>query len=342
MKTNRWLAAIAVTFLFFLCVSREQVWGESPEEFHFSYTNLIPENQVEKTTGNYFDLLVKPDTTQVLQTVLKNESDEELVIKINISSATTSATGAINYGPSKSKLTSQAPYQLTDMLTGPTQVTLGSGESRTVDFTLTTPKTLEPGFILGGIHLSEMSGKEREQPKNGVSLANKYSYVYSVRLRTTDKAPKLELEDLGLAETSDGLTYGIRNKTANLVRGMSIKGIVKEKDSNVVVSSIKHEGYDMAPYTDLTLPVEGELEPGKEYESELVVTVGKETWTFKDDVTKEKVTVVQENLLIEAVQKPVNVWLWGIVAILICLITVVGFYVLLVYGHEWWKNREVS
>ena len=65
-------------------------------DVEFSVKTIIPDNQVD-TKKSYFDLRMKPEQKQEIETILYNSSDEEITINISVHSATTNQNGLIVY-----------------------------------------------------------------------------------------------------------------------------------------------------------------------------------------------------------------------------------------------------
>lgn len=317
-----------ITLVTFLSMQVSVVKAESEDILGFTYENTLPKNQIGKAT--YFELKVKPGDKQTLVTTIANQTANKKIIQINISNATTSSAGNINYGPSKEKLLGKETLKITEMLEAPSRVTLKPHETKKVKFELTVPKKEFDGIVLGGIQLKEVNENKSEEVKEGASLKNEYSYIYSISLRETEKdiAPKITSS----GAQYNGMAYVILNNVQSIITSkVAINTVLMKDDSDKILDEFKVNDYRLAPNSVLTLPLHGteKLEIGK-YRTQTTVEVEDKTWNFEGEfeVTKEnkqkKDTLIDES----SEEKGLN---WLVIG-LICMsfvLTVAVIYVVL-------------
>lgn len=254
----------------------------------FTYRNVLPKNQVKKTTGDYFDLKVKPGQQQALETQLTNETSEELTVQINVNNAGTNSSGEIDYSLSKNKLEA-APVVLSEILTAPNQVTLKPKETQKLKLMLDVPKEKFDGVVLGSVHLKELKKKDNqsEVKSKQVSVENDYAYVYSVRLRETDKLAKQNFEGLSSTSSDNQVYVNFLNDSPNLVKDMSVEILLQPKESEEVISELNVKNYRMAPFSTISIPLSSDvaLKPGEKYQTTTKVRVDEQEWDLKSEVT---------------------------------------------------------
>ncbi|WP_332237958.1 WxL protein peptidoglycan domain-containing protein [Sporolactobacillus sp. KGMB 08714] len=122
----------------------------------------------------YFRFAAKPGHSYPLVIALHNLSQHPLTINVTRDNALTSTHGGIQY-----TLQRKLPYsQLTDksramvpMLEGPNKVTLASGQSMNISYTLRLPDKLTEGVLLGGLSFCSPSTETTSTEKTkGKSL----------------------------------------------------------------------------------------------------------------------------------------------------------------------------
>lgn len=326
-----------IIVLFFLIVFKlSQISVVAEETFSFSYMNILPDNQIKETKGNSFDLLVKEGQNQVLESQIKNETNQEITVGISINDATTSSSGTINYGPSKDKLLSEANPKLTDILKAPTQVTLKPKETQTIKLELKVPETSFQGIILGGIHLKELQPKEKKQETTGID--NEYAYVYSVRLRETENEKKAKpvFENRKSYIDKDNIYISFVNKTPEVIKNITVEMGLYQKKSDKILSEKKVKNYKMAPYSIINIPFEMP-EIAKDNETKRTKTkiiVEDQEWLFENELEQIKEVKNQEDLEIKREKiKTLNLLIVGLL-----LISFIGF-VFLIY---WFIRRKTK
>lgn len=255
---------------------------EAEEGIGFSYVNVIPKNQMSE--GSYFDLLVKPKASQTLVTEIKNESLETIKIKLSINDSTTTQTGTIEYGPSSLKNRKGEYPKLTEMLTGPTEITLKKGEVQTVELKLTVPDEVFEGVILGGVQLERIMAKTESE--KAVSVKNKYAYAFSVSIRESDKLLAPKLENLGGSYSSvDGkeqVKIELENQSQEIVKNMKMTTIISKKDSNKVLLEDVLEDMKMAPQSIMDYRIDFPNVEAGSYVAKTNILVGKKVFSWEN------------------------------------------------------------
>ncbi|KRM71647.1 cell surface protein [Lacticaseibacillus brantae DSM 23927] len=227
---------------------------------------------------SYFDLTVKPGTTEPLAVQVQNTSKADITLNVQMINAYSQSNGQVGYAPNNFRDPS-AQYQLTDFTPGKQVVTLKAGTTQTVSFPAKIPFKGFRGQILGGIYV------ENPKPTNpDAQIKNQFAVLIGVRLQTntTLVAPDLKLTSVE-AQRQDNqfaVINHIQNFEPRLFGGLAITATITKAGQAKPVASRKVKDYQMAPNSDLAFGVYPQsLAPG-EYTSTIDATAGKLHWHF--------------------------------------------------------------
>lgn len=280
--------------------------AHAEEGIGFSYRNQLPKNQ--SSQGSYFDLLVKPSLKQTLVTEIKNESQTEMTVKISINDSKTTPTGTIEYGPSSLRNTEENVIKLTELLSGPTEVTLKSGETKNVEFQLRVPEKSFEGVILGGIQLEQVMPKTVS--KKAVSVKNKYAYAFSVSLRESEKKITYQLSSVessyNVSDNQGQVTVDVENDSQEIVKELTLATVLTEKDSNEVIVEEVVTNLKMAPKSIMAFQFNvNDLAAGN-YVTKTLAKAGGQEWQWENTFEVKEIKSKPEKQLIETDVPQVN------------------------------------
>jgi len=301
------------------------------EEVSYSVQAIIPENQVDDTK-TYFDLKVNKNEKQQLQTVIYNNEQEEITVRLSVNPATTNSNGLIVYDKTD-ELDPSLQIALPDILQFDTKtVTVPAGQSKTVSASLHTPKEQFNGVILGGLHFEKIL--EEDEKSEGVSIHNKYAYIIGVQLRQSNKkvAPKLNLVSVrpDLANHRTASIATIQNSEPVIVENLDINIQVYEDGKNKVIHKHNQEQIKMAPNSNMDIVIDWDnqpLKPGK-YAVKAKATHPSNTWEWEDTFTinkSEAKTLNQQ--AVELDDDQVNKWLLLGTSVLVLVIISLLIYI---------------
>lgn len=323
------------SFLFLLIslVISDSVYAASEDAMGFTYENKIPDNQIGDHT--YFELKVKPGDSQTLVTQITNTTDKPMIIKVNISDATTSSAGNIDYGASKDKLLGKNTLSIKEMIDAPTQIKLKAKETKDIKMKLKVPKKEFNGIVLGGIQLKQLDEEKKKKDKDRFALDSEYSYIYSISIRENDK--KIESELISSGSKYNQIAYTmLENNSQEIISNLKIETLVMKSDSDKVIKDFKVDGYRIAPNSQLELPLEGteNLAIGK-YRTQTTASVANKKWKFEDEfeVTEKSKQEVVPSIDIDSKGKSLN-WL--------VIILIIASFVLVTAGIYFMLNRKNS
>ncbi|MEG0256528.1 DUF916 domain-containing protein [Vagococcus sp.] len=328
IKNKRIKPSLVFLMILVTCVmlTKNKANAEEQDPLGFTYENVHPKNQI--SDRDYFELKVNPGDKQTLVTKVTNNSDKTKTIQVTVSDATTSSTGVINYGASKEKLIGEEPLAISEMIEAPTQIKVKPGETEEIKFKLTVPRAKFDGLVLGGIRLKEITKESTEPIKDGASLQNEYSYIYSISIKENDKKIEPEITSSG-AKYSQKAYVSINNVRPMIASKVKAETLLMGEDSDKVLKEFKVSDYRIAPNSTLALPLEGtdDLELGK-YRTKTTVFIDDKKWDFENkfEVTKENKEKKQDVLFEETPKEKTINWLVIILIVVSFIATTAGIF----------------
>lgn len=315
------------------------------EQVPFAMEAVLPENQRSDSGATYYDLIVKPETKQELQFVVKNASNKEIDLKLAANGAVTNSIGTIDYGQPDYKKDSSAKYTLNELLKVPSEVKLAAGESKSITAELTIPKDGFNGVILGGIQAVEADKESTadSSSKSGLQLSSKYAMVIGVLLTEDPEnqpQPELKLNDVkaGLDNGVTAVLANLQNVQPAMVGKMTITGTVYKKGSSDVFKKTEKKNQEMAPNSNFDFAIDWQNEPlqAGDYTLKLVAQNKSHKWEFSKDFT---ITGEEEQTLNEKAVgiKKDYTWLWILLGALLFIALLILAFLL---GKRRSKDEE--
>lgn len=264
----------------------------------------LPEDQL--TSSGYFHLLTAPGERRNLHVQVRNESPEEITVRVEINDAATTSGGAIVYtGVGDGADTNAAPDTLTlrdvaafrgDLLeVGPDKpvrqvedglVTLAPYAHSAITIEITMPDAPLQGHLLGGIVISKLD--QAEPAGQAIEIRSVYSYAIAVQLQGEAEpgiAPDFALRGAHLATLAgfDALVASIDNLAPLVISGIRMQLMITPEGEGqpvwqytTVVSMSPDAGMDYAAVLNLDTP----LAPGR-YTVAAVLAYGDQVWTLQ-------------------------------------------------------------
>lgn len=260
-------------------------------KFTYQVEALLPENQINKDV-TYFDLTVKPNTTQEFRLKLSNSGDTAIKLKIKPTTALTTQNGTIDYSGMDLPHTSNAPALFEEILSPEQEIDLPAKSSKEVKFEGKIPEKIFKGVILGGFYVQEVVKEEDSSAteQNGVKIKNRFSRIIGAVLRESEEKVSKEFS-LGKTKLD---TYGgffsviptLENKAPAIVPSYRLEGKIENSKGESVMSFMKDK-FSMAPNSAYKIPQqikELDFEPGKYKLSMMVYSKdSKDSWKLTDD-----------------------------------------------------------
>jgi len=287
----------------------------------FSVKAIIPSNQINKNL-TYFDLKMQPDEKQNLTVTIFNNTNEEIKIGMELTSASTNGNGLIDY-TSNSTPDETLKTPLTQVASLPENtITVSANDSKNVIIQLDMPDTSFVGVILGGIILKEIDN-DNSSNFEGLTLKNEYSYIIGVKLTENeqDVAPELALKSVkpSLINYRTAVVADIQNTQPTIIKGMQVTGEIYKNNETTIFKSSSNNIVDMAPNSTYAFPIDWKnqkLDPG-DYRLHLTAVDGENKWEWDEVFTINKSSANQTNAESPYLPKTLPVILYIILGIAI-------------------------
>ena len=310
----------------------------SAEEMGFSVKAIPSEHQRDKKQ-TYFDLRVKPDTTEELQVEIQNKTDADMTVLVNANTAITNNNGVIDYSQVEPELDQSLVHDFSKMAKIDPEVKLKGKETKIVNIPVDIPKEPFDGIVLGGLHFSKQSDEKPKDEEAGVQVKNEFSYVIGVRLSENDDeiTPSLNLIDVkaGQKNYRNTILATIQNDQPHILNKMEVEAFVyNAKDTKEAIYYQKSEGLEMAPNSSFEFGISMYNEPFKsgKYLLKMTVKTKGEIFEFSQEfeVKADEAKKLNEEA-VELDRSSENEWLkYLIIVILVLVVIILGLIVYVV------------
>ncbi|MGG5373314.1 DUF916 and DUF3324 domain-containing protein [Enterococcus sp. AZ196] len=310
MKSRKFVIFLLSTFLIFSGLAFAQT-AQAVDGLKFSVTPNIPDNQYNKEVS-YFDLLMNPGDEQEIAVLLKNPTDENVVILPQINSAMTNTGGVVEYSNHNNKervYDKSLKHNIEDIVQlSEKEITLSPGEERELKLTITMPSEEFKGVIAGGIYLaqkgeSSKNNDEKSSKETSTSLKNLYGYQIALLLRNNDElvTPKVVFEGAQADQLNvrNAVSLKVRNSTPTYINKVNYQAELKKKGSDEVIAKTDQKDMQFAPNTifDLFVSMKGKQYEAGDYVLTGSIVSGNNKWPVNEEFT---VTREQANKFNEA------------------------------------------
>lgn len=299
----------------------------------YSVEAVLPDNQ--RDGGNsYFDLLVEPEETYKLEVVIYNHQDQNLVVDITPTTASTNRNGLIVYEPQE-EYDNSLTYPISELISiDEEQVTVPANESKVVATTLQMPEKAFEGSLLGGLEFKKVINDETTN--QSVQINNQYAYVIGLQV-TEDEAkiaPNLNLLGIepALVNHHTAVVAQIQNNQPVIISGLSMEAEVYREGENEPIKTASLENALFAPNSTMDFTIDWEnayLEPGN-YRLKMYASNKDHEWKWDETFT---ISEEQSKISDEAVELEKENWLLPaiFIAIIVILLIIIG---ILLYKYK--------
>jgi len=213
----------------------------------FSVTPVFPENQNPESNG-FFDLRLEAGAEHVFYVIVQATGDEDAVVEINLTTATTNVNGIIEYSPREG-------YEigpLSQIASVPPQFrefTIPSGYYTHVPITVNVPVGGFHGVILGSVHVRQVLSDEDIAAAG--TIAHRFAHVIPVLMRENDEPVYV---DFTLGEVNAELISGIahiivdiHHPNPRITRNTLIAASIYPEGSDSPIFAISNLNVEFAP-----------------------------------------------------------------------------------------------
>lgn len=320
---------LSLFFLWGIVLFSSNVLADGNE---FSIDPILPQNQ-NPEVQSYFDLSVRPSSTQALQVSVKNNSSKAQKYNVSINTANTNQNGIIDYSMDSFKKDSSLKISLKDCLTTMTpQIEIPAGKEKVVEFELKVPQLSFKGIVLGGITIEPLT------ETNAKGITNVFTRTLAVQLSESNEkvTPNLVAGDVEIAQENqrNNVKLNLRNISPVIISKVTSQISILRKGESKPVLEQTREQLSFAPNSNFKLMTEWEsqFEPGDyRYIIKLKDTQGHE-WTFKKNfiIASKKADKLNKT----SVDKKVSHWMDYILYLLGALLIVSALIIAFVFKKK--------
>lgn len=263
MKNKKFILFFLVAIMSFFIVNP----NVSASEFNFSVTPVITENQIDKQK-TYFDLLLEPEQKETLTAKLRNDTDREVKVDVDINSATTNINGVVEYDKNNIKSAESLKYNLKDYVEVPKQISLAPKSESEIKIDVTMPKEKFDGIIAGGISFKEHKDEDKtSETSQGIAIKNEYSFVVALLLRQNKNSvePNLVLHNVKADQVNarNVIFATVENDQKTYINQVTVDGEITKKGSKEMLYQENKEHMQFAPNSDFHFPISLKGDPLK-------------------------------------------------------------------------------
>ena len=342
MNTNKKNISTALMILLLIQMILGSVMVAQGTEMDFTaFVASFPEGQ--RGDKPYIDLLMDPGQRQEVTLEVRNLSNVERVLLLEVGTATTSSSGVVSYCPDQvAQPDSTLLFPMEDLVMTPERVVLEPGETKQLLLTIQMPELLFEGVLAGGISISPQFDSEQDVEEVEGMVRNFFAITIPILLRQMESEvhPQLQL---------NSVTAGHRNsRNAVIINLQNIKPMFINEAVAIVQVSRTGEPNDF-----WTIPWEGQIAPnstfnlyvplggyefaGGEYQVEVEFFASNGMWNFTDSfiLTEEEAQILNE----EDVEQTEASTPWWIFLLIGAASLVLLFAIILVVG---WMLKKRS
>jgi len=286
-KVKNISVALVVMLLIQIIVGSAIVKGTEMDFTAFVVT--FPEGQ--RGDKPYLDLLMAPGQEQEVEIKVRNLSNRERVLLLEVGTATTSSTGVVSYCPGQvAQPDSTLLFAMEDLITLPEQVMLNPGETKQVLFTIRMPELEFEGILAGGISISPQPDLEEDLEEVEGMVRNFFAITIPILLRQEEGEvlPQLQLNEVaaGHRNSRNAVMINLQNIKPMFINEVEAAVQVSRTGRSDALWTIQWEG-QIAPNStfNLYVPLGGDEFIAGEYQVDMEFVANNGRWSFTDSFT---------------------------------------------------------
>lgn len=167
----------------------------------FSVTANVRELDNRASDQSFFDLILEPGQKQTVTVTLKNDTNRQMTVEQEVSSATTNINGVVEYSPHNIEADKSLRFNYDDLVQTEQEIVLAPHSEKTINIDLQMPEEHFDGQLVGGLTYREKIDEEEAIPENqeGLAVTNRFAFVIALLMRQNKVAvePDLKLHDVG-------------------------------------------------------------------------------------------------------------------------------------------------
>lgn len=327
----------------------------------FSVTANVRELDNRASDQSFFDLILEPGQKQTVTVTLKNDTNRQMTVEQEVSSATTNINGVVEYSPNNIEADKSLRFNYDDLVQTEQEIVLAPHSEKTINIDLQMPEEHFDGQLVGGLTYREKIDEEEAIPENqeGLAVTNRFAFVIALLMRQNKVAvePDLKLHDVGPGQVNyrNVINANLQNPAMTFLNRMHVNAKVQGIDNPEIEYSVNRDRMQMAPNTNFDFPISLEGQPLRPGRYRMTMTVNgvqddqgdytaensegeeityRHEWQFEREftITAEKADELNErDVTLEPEDRS---WLkWLLVGLLLLLILLFLWFIL-------WKRRK--
>ncbi|WP_270740909.1 DUF916 and DUF3324 domain-containing protein [Lactococcus formosensis] len=327
----------------------------------FSVTANVRELDNRASDQSFFDLILEPGQKQTVTVTLKNDTNRQMTVEQEVSSATTNINGVVEYSPNNIEADKSLRFNYDYLVQTEQEIVLAPHSEKTINIDLQMPEEHFDGQLVGGLTYREKIDEEEAIPENqeGLAVTNRFAFVIALLMRQNKVAvePDLKLHDVGPGQVNyrNVINANLQNPAMTFLNRMHVNAKVQGIDNPEIEYSVNRDRMQMAPNTNFDFPISLEGQPLRPGRYRMTMTVNgvqddqgdytaensegeeityRHEWQFEREftITAEKADELNErDVTLEPEDRS---WLkWLLVGLLLLLILLFLWFIL-------WKRRK--
>lgn len=273
---------------------------------NYSVKPIMPDNQRDETDA-YFDILMEPGTEQELEVEILNNGEEDKTFNISIATATTNASGNVEYGErTEIQPDDTLRYHMEDLVSTEGRFTVPAGETKKATMKVLIPSESFDGVLAGGINIEDVTSKGKEEDaakeEGGVNIKNVYTYAIALLIRVNENevTPEMQLNQVYATQVNwrNAVSANLQNIHAAYIQNLRIDTKIRKKGENTTLYEITKTGMKVAPNSNFNFmtPLEGEAFQAGTYVLTLNAESDQGKWEFEKEfkITEEDARKLNE------------------------------------------------
>lgn len=327
----------------------------------FSVTANVRELDNRASDQSFFDLILEPGQKQTVTVTLKNDTNRQMTVEQEVSSATTNINGVVEYSPNNIEADKSLRFNYDDLVQTEQEIVLAPHSEKTINIDLQMPEEHFDGQLVGGLTYREKIDEEEAIPENqeGLAVTNRFAFVIALLMRQNKVAvePDLKLHDVGPGQVNyrNVINANLQNPAMTFLNRMHVNAKVQGIDNPEIEYSVNRDRMQMAPNTNFDFPISLEGQPLRPGRYRMTMTVNgvqddqgdytaensegeeityRHEWQFEREftITAEKADELNERDV--TLEPEDRLWLkWLLVGLLLLLILLFLWFIL-------WKRRK--
>lgn len=354
LKELKKMMTIGTVALSLLCANW-QVNAETADSQGYSIAKLEAGKEVEESS--IFNLLMAPGEKRTIKVVVKNDSDQPIIVDDDIFTTYTNANGEVEYTSQAEKYDDSLKVKISDIAkvrASDLKVEVPAKSEKIVLADIELPKDISDGALLGSWYFDKAGQIDEASSSKGTSIKNKINYAIALKITVNQEIAKPEMTltsaSIGLFNYRKAFFAHVQNPLPALMTNIDYEGYVTKQGETKALYQNELQKRKMAPNSDYKFPIflkDGEFKAG-EYTYHLKATTTdpkweKKTWEWTKDFSIKAADAQKLNQQAINDAKAKKDWtLWLVLACVVLGLFVLSMILLIIKRKKRQKEKEIE